>query len=133
MLRERFADKDFLARFKICVELLAIVFAGLFAAWTWGVESMWDREEHYATSLSEMQSSPKRYLRETATMIGGHEYCLLEGTLEVNNYSSAPIHIENSTLRFVPFESDRFLDLSGRESEGCLISNTISNVADRVC
>lgn len=130
-------EKEQLEKIKIGIEVIAIIFAGLFAIWKWGFEAYWSREDNYRAYFKDMsqQDEPAFYL--TANEMESGDYIRITGEVIVSNFSTAPIHIENTTLYFINYsqnECDPLSDdLSTTASNPCMKSNNTTSIFQQVC
>jgi hypothetical protein len=131
------AERKALEKWKISVEIIAIILAGLFATWKWGIEAYWSREDNYRAyfkDLSQDKQSPV-YLEVGSEPNG--DYLTVSGEVIVSNFSVAPIQIEKTFLYFVPFSTDVCDPLSASienpDNIDCMQSSNTSSVFKKEC
>jgi len=129
--------KESLDKWKVCVEIVAIVLSGFFVVWKWGVESYWSREDNYRASfknISQIEKSPL-YLKVGSDPNG--DYLTVSGEVIVSNLSISPIQIEKTFLYFIPFSLDECDLLSTNikfpESDDCIKSINTSSIFKKEC
>lgn len=118
-------------KYKIILEVFAIVLVGAFTVWKWGITVYWERSDNYFVGLK--QTEDKNYFKGSLKDFNEKPYCVLEGTVLINNFSIAPMHIEDTRVRFLPFKSDQCLVNGEKIETGCIVSNTASHIADQQC
>ena len=127
--------KDNLGNSKLRLEIIAILLGGFFAFWKWGLEVYWERQDNYSVYFVNQETDNKKpalYLKNSKTTIADHAYCHLQGMIGISNASAAPLHIENTTLHFLPFDLNQCQP--GKEALGkCMVSNTASAIFARLC